>query len=108
MSLSQISGVKSKLIKMSKSVICRASRTSRSKKKTSSTRISREKFDTSVCYVDGCDKDREKITTLEEMEQVVWEAVKPPEQLTENNTPLVSGRKIELIRAQLLGKQKGK
>lgn len=90
------------------SVVCRGSRTSRSKKKSSLSKGSRDKFETSVCYVDGCDKDREKIETMEEMEQLVWEAVRPPANLTENNAPLVSGRKIELIRAQLQGKQKGK
>lgn len=56
-----------------------------------------------VSYVEASMYDTDKTADTSKTANNVWKAVKPPSNLGANKPPMVSSRKLEIIRAQLNG-----
>lgn len=63
--------------------------------------------DKDVCYAEACVYDKDESANASHISDNVWRAVRPPSRLGANKPPMVSARKLEVIRAQLNGKVKG-
>lgn len=60
-----------------------------------------EDFESSICYVDGNADDRKQAEDISDLSESVWEAVRPPQRIVADHTPLITARKIEVIRRQM-------
>lgn len=63
-----------------------------------------------VCFVEASRFDKDASYKSSRASDIVWNAVKPPTNLGESKPPLVSARRVEIVRAHLsgVGKVKGK
>lgn len=64
--------------------------------------------DKDVCYVEASAYDKARTSDSSKTSENVWQAVRPPARLRGGKPPLVSSRKLEIVRAQLNGRIKGK
>lgn len=62
--------------------------------------------DKDVCYLEAAVYDKDETADPSRTADNVWQAVKPPGRLGGAKPPMVSSRKLEIVRAQLNGKVK--
>lgn len=64
--------------------------------------------DKDVCYVEPSKFEKGASSNPAKTPDTVWKMVKPPGHLGGSNPPIVTARKLEIVRAQLSGKLKTK
>lgn len=57
-----------------------------------------------MCYVEGSNCDNTNSVTMQDVNDKVWESLRPPVGHHENPPPTVTARKIDIVRAQLMNK----
>lgn len=57
-----------------------------------------------MCYVEGSNQDKSHSATMQDMNDKVWESLRPPIGHPDNPPPTVTARKIDIVRAQLMNK----
>lgn len=67
---------------------------------TKSNKKKKDEEDPNMCYVDGTYSDRDIASSLPDMGKRVWQAVKPPTKIG-NDEPAISARRIDIIRRML-------